>query len=79
MPPKVGWQTSEFWIVLLTNIVGIFNLFHPVSMTNQSLAQIAGIVAMVCTSIAYIYGRSIVKSKMAAPIGTTNVTTTVEK
>ena len=59
---KPGWQTTEFWITLLTNIVGIVNLFHPVVVSAGTIGAVAGVLVLIVTNVAYILSRAHVKS-----------------
>lgn len=62
MDVKPGYQTTEFWITLLGNVVGIVSLFHPVSATvTSNIPMIAGILVMVATNVSYFITRSNVK------------------
>ena len=64
MDVKPGWQTSEFYVTILGNIVGIVALFKP-TVANQVVSyipQLAGILVIVATSVSYIISRNNVKA-----------------
>lgn len=72
MDVKPGWQTTEFWITLLTNVVGLVHLFKPSVIIGESaIAQVAAIAVIIVTNAAYIFSRMHTKA-VAANASTTN-------
>ena len=61
MNPKPGYLTTEFWVALIGQVVGIVNLFHQVAVSDQMVNTIASIAVMIATGVAYIIGRKTVK------------------
>jgi hypothetical protein len=57
---KPGWQTTEFWAMLLTFVIPILEKLFKVDQ-GTLIAQI-GNIAPVLAVIAYIFGRSKVKA-----------------
>lgn len=73
MDVKPGFTTSEFWVTLLTNIVGIVFLIHPSAIAGQTqdtvtpiLTQVAAFLAIIASTVSYIISRSNVKTAAAA-------------
>ena len=63
---KPGLYTTEFWVTGAANVIGLLvlaGLVKPedVSGINESVAQIAGAVALGITNVAYILGRTFLK------------------
>lgn len=76
METKPGYQTSEFWMALLTQVAAIVNLFHPIVITNEILNTIASICAMIAVGVAYIKGRhDLKKTAINATTSTTTIVT----
>jgi uncharacterized membrane protein len=74
MDVKPGYQTTEFWVTILTNIIGIVALFHPVNASvTGNIPAIAGILAMIAGNVVYILSRGQVKAaaSVAAALPTT--------
>lgn len=73
MDVKPGYQTSEFWLTIMTNILNIVNLFHPVTVAQPVLVQVAGIIATVAVTVSYFITRNNVKVAAASAPDTTTV------
>lgn len=71
---RPAWQTTEFWVMLITNLVGIASLAGYVS-TDQAtslvdgLSRIAGAVLMIGTSFGFIKARIGMRMHMIQAIG----------
>ena len=70
MPPKPGWKTTEFWVTVAVQIVGLMaaaGIFTSEQASHwQRVAEMAGgLVAMIVSNIAYAQGRAKVKSAEA--------------
>lgn len=66
---KPGIQTSEFWITFLSTVIGLLVMLGIIvpSQANvliQNLSIIVGAIFSVVPAIAYILGRTWLKSKM---------------
>lgn len=75
---KPGYQTTEFWITITNNIVGIavaLGYLTPVQasdLSNAVLSVVGGLIVIVSTAV-YVYGR--IRTKTASPsIGTVDPT-----
>ena len=69
---KPGYQTTEFWITLVAQVVGVLQVLGVVSSEhattiNQGMGQIIGGLVMVLPALAYIYSRT--KAKVAKKSG----------
>lgn len=73
-PSKPGIQTSEFWVTMVTNIMAVINLFHPLVVGDSVINTLASILAMICVTISYNQTRKDIK---IAAIKTETVTTTI--
>ena len=63
---KKSWQTSEFWVTLITNVVGVAVLCGAINAeTGQELGNalksIAGAIISIATTLGYIKSRTEVK------------------
>lgn len=63
---KQGYKTTEFWITILVQVVGILattGVFTPEQSTvlQKAVPQIAGIVAMVAAAFGYSISRGVAK------------------
>ena len=68
-----AWQTTEFWVTFITNIVGMVTLLGYVTPENAetitaALIQIAGAVLMLATSFGFIKGRTALRQAVIAAI-----------
>jgi len=59
--PKPGIYTTEFWITLLTNVVGVIALLHP-GFNVSAAQQIIPAAAAAFTTVTYTISRMFVKS-----------------
>jgi len=53
---KTGWKTSEFWVTVVSAVVMVLNQGLGVNLPVEQITAFAGVV------IAYVLGRSIVKT-----------------
>ena len=63
---KKSWQTSEFWVTLITNVVGVSVLLGVVNAEEgqeigNALKAIAGAIITIATTLGYIKGSTEVK------------------
>jgi len=63
---KKAWQTTEFWTMLITNIIGVAVLVGVVNAQDgeelgNALKSIAGAVITILTTLGYIKSRTEVK------------------
>lgn len=59
---KPGYKTTEFWLTVLANVVGILlasGQFAPGSV----VAEVLGVVAVVLSNLGYTYNRAKVKAE----------------
>lgn len=75
---KKSWQTTEFWTMLVTNIVGIAVVTGVIGSTEgeeigNSLKSIAGAIISIATVMGYIKARVEVKKARAEAISSWNV------
>jgi len=59
-PIKPGYKTTEFWLTIAANVVGVLmmaNIF-PI---DSTVGKIIGVAAMVLSSLGYTVSRSIAK------------------
>ena len=75
---KKAWETTEFWTMLITNIVGIVVVTGVVGNAEgeeigNALKSIAGAVISIATTLGYIKGRVEVKKARAEAISSWNV------
>lgn len=68
MELKPGWQTTEFWVTLVVQLVGLFAALGYVtpdqsSALSQAAVQIGGAVSMVAAAFGYSLSRGIAKKK----------------
>jgi len=60
---KSGFKTSEFWIVLGTDVAALLAGVLP---ANSSWVKCVSAGVMALSSISYIWGRTSIKKKVAA-------------
>lgn len=72
-PVKPGWQTTEFWLALISQLVGLLVLFGLVDMESAeplkealggfvlAVFALVAVLPQVVTAV-YVYGRSKVKA-----------------
>jgi hypothetical protein len=74
---KPGWKTSEFWVVVVTKLLALLAVTGAISTADeQKLAQtctmtvvaVFTIIAAAKVLVAYIQGRSTVKSSWQPPV-----------
>jgi hypothetical protein len=63
-------------MTLITQIVGVINLFRPVAISDQMVNTIASVAVMIATLVAYIMSRKSVKVATLNQTSTTTTTTT---
>jgi hypothetical protein len=61
MDIKNGWKTTEFWLTLLANVVGVL-LMTNVIPTESPWIKVATVVSMVLANLGYTYSRGLVKA-----------------
>lgn len=88
-PLKPGVKTSEFWVMIVTQVLGLLVLSGHLSASTaadltQPITNIIGGVLMIVTAVAYIYSRTKIKSEVIkssvvtdVPAETPTVTPTV--
>lgn len=59
--PEPGYTTTEFWLAVPVSVVGLLETLGVIHLGSGQLQQIAGLVALVAPSVAYVIGRSIRK------------------
>lgn len=57
---KPGWKTSEFWLVVATNIVGTIIQFDMIP-AESPIFKIVAFIAQVLATLGYTYSRTQVK------------------
>lgn len=62
-PPvaEPGWQTTEFWVTLATQIIGLLVVFKATNITSEQAKAIAAMVGLILPQVCYALGRSIRK------------------
>ena len=65
-----AWKTSEFWMAMITNIVGIVALLGYVTSDQATalvdgLSRVVGAVLMILTSFGYIKARTALRTAIA--------------
>jgi hypothetical protein len=77
---KPGWQTSEFWLTLITNLVGVLGMAKGI-VPPQYQGYIA--VALIVLNGVYTTARTLIKNQGAmtatTTVGPATVTTTTTK
>ena len=79
-----SWQTTEFWAMLITNLVGIAIVTGGVGAEEgeeigNALKAIAGAAISIGTTLGYIKGRVDVKKAKAEAISSWNVSAITDK
>ena len=59
--PEPGYTTTEFWIALVTSLLGLLTMFSVVKFTTAQVQAIIGLVALVVPQGLYILSRGIRK------------------
>lgn len=77
---KKSWQTTEFWTMLITNVVGIVVLSGAVGAEEgeelgNALKSIAGAAISIATTLGYIKNRTDIKKAKADAISSWNLST----
>ena len=67
MPQKPGWQTSEFWVTVAVQVVGLMaaaGIFstEQANQWQRACEMAGGLIAMIVSNIAYAQSRAKVKS-----------------
>lgn len=57
-----GYTTTEFWVALVTSLIGLLTAFHVYHFTNDEVQGILGVVTLVAPVVAYVISRGIRKS-----------------
>ena len=61
-----GWKTSEFWLIMLANLLNLLiqaNIF----VVDSVWYKIISFAVTILASLGYAYGRSMVKSNVEPP------------
>lgn len=61
-----GYTTTEFWVALVTSVIGLLMLFNVIKVSNAQVQSIVGLVALVTPQVIYILSRGIRKSGTGA-------------
>jgi len=66
---KPGYKTTEFWIAILSQVIGILSLvgiFTPEQSeaVQKALIELGGLIVMAAGSFGYAIGRGIAKSNV---------------
>lgn len=74
---RPAWQTTEFWVMLITNIVGVMALTGRVAPDQadaliKGLSAIAGALLMLGTSFGFIKARISMRISMLNVLAQTN-------
>jgi ABC-type spermidine/putrescine transport system permease subunit II len=56
-----GYTTTEFWVALVTSVIGLLVLFNIIKISNGQTQAIVGLVALVAPQVIYILSRGIRK------------------
>jgi uncharacterized membrane protein len=56
-----GYTTTEFWVALVTSVIGLLVLFNIIKISNAQNQAIVGLVALVAPQVIYILSRGIRK------------------
>lgn len=57
---KPGWKTSEFWLVVATNVIGMIIQFDVIPAENPAF-KIVAFIAQILATMGYTYSRTQVK------------------
>jgi len=62
---KSGYRTTEFWITLATQVIGIFTIAGVIGQdqSTQLVKAISDIIIILAPAVIYIYNRTWLKSK----------------
>ena len=65
-PVKPGWQTTEFWVTMAGQVIGIVALLGYITIDQQSVliqaaTQIGGVIVMVGSAFGYALSRGLAK------------------
>jgi hypothetical protein len=70
IPVKPGWQTTEFWVTIFIQAIGIAALVYPGFITPErssvlmdAVMQLGAIVSMVAAAFGYSLSRGMAKKK----------------
>jgi hypothetical protein len=63
---KPGWQTTEFWVTMAGQVIGIVALLGYITVDQQSVliqaaTQIGGVIVMVGSAFGYALSRGLAK------------------
>jgi hypothetical protein len=61
-----GWQTTEFWVTVVTQLIGLLMVFKVIHITTDQSQAIIGMVGLVLPQVFYALGRSIRKQGTTA-------------
>jgi len=67
-PVKPGWQTTEFWVTLIVQLVGLvaalgYIVPEQASALSQAAVQIGGAISMVAAAFGYNLSRGMAKKQ----------------
>jgi hypothetical protein len=63
METKPGWKTSEFWLTMAAQVIGILLMSGAIS--NSAVLQGLGVAASVLTAMGYQVNRTMAKNATA--------------
>lgn len=59
--PEPGYTTTEFWVALVTSVIGLLVMFDVIKFTTAQTQAVVGLVALVAPQAIYILSRGIRK------------------
>lgn len=59
--PEPGYTTTEFWLALVTSVIGLLVMFNVIHLNDGQQQAILGLVALVAPQVIYILSRGIRK------------------
>lgn len=60
--PKPGYKTTEFWLTLIANLIGV-TLASGLVLPETQLGQGLGLATVVLSNLGYTVNRSVVKAR----------------
>lgn len=60
-PVEPGYTTTEFWVTLVTALLGVLTAFNVIHFTNAQTQVVVGFSALVIPAVAYIISRGVRK------------------
>lgn len=72
---KPGYKTTEFWIAIVSQLIGVLSLlgiFTPEQseIVNKAIIELGGLIVMAAGAFGYSIGRGIAKSNVDPNEGT---------